>query len=130
MRELLEINNLTVSFENAGGKMQAVKDVSLSLKRGETLALAGESGCGKTVLCKSILKLLCSKGRIDGGKIFLKGKNITALSDKEMVKYRGRNIAMIFQDPMTSLDPAFSVGEQIAEAIRIHGGCTYHEAKK
>lgn len=130
MRELLEINNLTVSFENAGGKMPAVKDVSLSLKKGETLALAGESGCGKTVLCKSILKLLCSKGRIDEGEIFLKGENITALSDKEMVKYRGRNIAMIFQDPMTSLDPAFSVGEQIAEAIRIHGECTSHEAKK
>ena len=130
MRELLEINNLTVSFENAGGKMPAVKDVSLSLKKGETLALAGESGCGKTVLCKSILKLLCSKGKIDEGEIFLKGENIIVLSDKEMVKYRGRNIAMIFQDPMTSLDPAFSVGEQIAEVVRIRGGCTSHEAKK
>lgn len=130
MKELLEINNLTVSFENSGRKTQAVKDVSLSLKKGETLALAGESGCGKTVLCKSILKLLCSKGRIDKGKIFLKGENITALNDKEMGKYRGKNISMIFQDPMTSLDPAFSVGEQIAEAVRIHGGCTYNEAKK
>lgn len=129
MEKSLTINNLTVSFETPGGKLTAVKDVSLHLAGGETLALVGESGCGKTVLCKSMLKILCSRGRIEKGKILLDGEDLTAASEREMQSYRGGSIAMVFQDPMLSLDPAFSVGEQIAEVLKVHGGLSAKAAK-
>lgn len=126
---ILKINNLIVSFENPDGELTAVKGVSLSLNAGETLALVGESGCGKTVLCKSMLKILCDKGRIRQGEIMLDGENLVPLSETEMQDKRGADIAMVFQDPMTSLDPAFSVGEQIAEVLRIHKGLSAADAK-
>lgn len=129
MEKSLTINNLTVSFETPGGKLTAVKDVSLHLAGGETLALVGESGCGKTVLCKSMLKILCSRGRIEKGEILLDGENLTAASEREMQSYRGGSIAMVFQDPMLPLDPAFSVGEQIAEVLKVHGGLSAKAAK-
>lgn len=129
MEKSLTINNLTVSFETPGGKLTAVKDVSLHLAGGETLALVGESGCGKTVLCKSMLKILCSRGRIEKGKILLDGEDLTVASEREMQSYRGGSIAMVFQDPMLSLDPAFSVGEQIAEVLKVHGGISAKAAK-
>ncbi|MDO4745350.1 MAG: ABC transporter ATP-binding protein [Bacillota bacterium] len=129
MAELLKINNLIVSFENPAGELTAVKGVSLNLDEGETLALVGESGCGKTVLCKSMLKILCDKGRIRGGEILLGQENLVPLGEEDMLKRRGSEIAMIFQDPMTSLDPAFSVGEQIAEVLRIHKGIGRDEAR-
>ena len=129
MEKSLTINNLTVSFETPGGKLTAVKDVSLHLAGGETLALVGESGCGKTVLCKSMLKILCSRGRLEKGKILLDGEDLTAASEREMQSYRGGSIAMVFQDPMLSLDPAFSVGEQIAEVLKVHGGISAKAAK-
>lgn len=129
MQESLRINNLTVSFETPEGRLTAVKDVSLKLAGGETLALVGESGCGKTVLCKSMLKVLCSRGVIDKGEILLGSKELTAASEREMRDCRGSDIAMVFQDPMTSLDPAFSVGEQIAEALKLHGGLSAKSAK-
>ena len=129
MEKSLTINNLTVSFETPGGKLTAVKDVSLHLAGGETLALVGESGCGKTVLCKSMLKILCSRGRIEKGKILLDGEDLTAASERQMQSYRGGSIAMVFQDPMLSLDPAFSVGEQIAEVLKVHGGLSAKAAK-
>lgn len=129
MEKSLTINNLTVSFETPGGKLTAVKDVSLHLAGGETLALVGESGCGKTVLCKSMLKILCSRGRIEKGEILLDGEDLTAASEREMQSYRGGSIAMVFQDPMLSLDPAFSVGEQIAEVLKVHGGLSAKAAK-
>jgi len=116
---MLIINDLVVAFETESGELAAIKDVSLSLKSGETLALVGESGCGKTVLCKSILKTLCEKGNIRKGKILLDGKDLVPLSEKEMVAYRGREVSMVFQDPMTSLDPTMSVGDQIAEVIQM-----------
>ncbi len=130
MSGFLEINNLIVSFENPGGRLTAVKGVSLKLSGGRTLALVGESGCGKTVLCKSMLHVLCSRGRIDQGEILLDGKDLTHAPEREMQRYRGSDIAMVFQDPMTSLDPAFSVGEQIAEVVRIHAGRSFGDAKK
>lgn len=120
MSELLKINNLIVSFENPAGELTAVKGVSLSLDKGETLALVGESGCGKTVLCKSMLKILCDKGRIRQGEILLADSDLVPLTEEEMQARRGGEISMIFQDPMTSLDPAFCVGDQIAEVLRIH----------
>ncbi len=129
MAELLKINNLIVSFENPAGELTAVKGVSLSLDKGETLALVGESGCGKTVLCKSMLKILCDRGRIRQGEILLGEEDLIPLTEDEMQARRGGDISMIFQDPMTSLDPAFSVGEQIAEVLRIHKGMDKAAAK-
>ena len=129
MKETLKIDNLTVAFGSGDEEQTAVRGVSLSIAPGETLALVGESGCGKTVLCKSILHLLCSRGKISSGAITLDGKDITNASEREMISYRGKDVAMVFQDPMTALDPAFSVGDQIAEVIEIHEKVTRSEAK-
>jgi len=129
MSELLKINNLIVSFENPAGELTAVKGVSLSLDKGETLALVGESGCGKTVLCKSMLKILCDKGRIRQGEILLADSDLVPLTEEEMQARRGGEISMIFQDPMTSLDPAFCVGDQIAEVLQIHKDMDKDDAK-
>ncbi|MDO4544680.1 MAG: ABC transporter ATP-binding protein, partial [Bacillota bacterium] len=130
MSQLLKIDNLIVSFINTYGEMTAVKGVSLHLDANETLALVGESGCGKTVLCKSMLKILCDKGRIKEGEILLEGKDLVPVAEKDMTAYRGGAIAMVFQDPMTSLDPAFSVGSQIAEVLKVHRGLSTAEAKQ
>ncbi|MEG0829639.1 MAG: ABC transporter ATP-binding protein [Anaerovoracaceae bacterium] len=130
MKNILTINNLTVAFKNPEGPLIPVKGVSLQLAAGETLALVGESGCGKTVLCKSMLKILCDKGSINDGEIILDGKDIVPIGEKEMEIYRGGDIAMIFQDPMTSLDPTMTVGNQIGETIRLHQGVNRQEAKK
>lgn len=120
--ELLRIDGLVVSFRDKKSEMTAVKGVDLTIGEGETLALVGESGCGKTVMCKSMLGLLCQKGVIDEGRIiYAAGENLAELSEKELVHYRGGEIAMIPQDPMTSLDPVVAVGEQIAEAARLAG---------
>ena len=116
---MLTINDLIVAFETETGELTAVKGVSLSLAPGETLALVGESGCGKTVLCKSMLKILCERGNIKQGEILLEGKDLVPLHEKEMIPYRGSEIAMVFQDPMTSLDPTMPVGRQIAEVIEL-----------
>ncbi len=125
MADLLEINNLIVSFRTDSEETPAVKGVSLCLGAGETLALVGESGCGKTVLCKSILRILEDNAIIGGGKITLNSgastTDLTHMSEKDILPLRSSEIAMVFQDPMTSLNPAFSVGDQIAEVIRIHG---------
>lgn len=130
MKDLLTINNLKVAFETPEGVLTAVKGVSLRLGRGETLALVGESGCGKTVLCKSMLRILCERGRIEDGEIMLDNRDLVPFTEEEMQSCRGGRIAMVFQDPMTSLDPAFSVGEQIAEVVRKHKGLNRAEARK
>lgn len=116
---MLTINDLIVAFETETGELTAVKGVSLSLAPGETLALVGESGCGKTVLCKSMLKILCARGNIKQGEILLEGKDLVPLQEKDMIPYRGSEIAMVFQDPMTSLDPTMPVGRQIAEVVEM-----------
>ena len=120
MAELLEVKNLSVSFDTPDGEAEAVRDVSFFVKKGETLAIVGESGCGKSVLCRSIMKLLPKTARIKSGSVLLDGKEITGLTEKEMQKLRGNSFSMVFQDPMTTLNPAMTVGAQIAEAVIIH----------
>lgn len=120
MENLLEVKNLSVSFDSPAGEVQAVRDVSFSLKKGEVLAIVGESGCGKSVLCKSIMKLLPASARIKAGKILIRGCDITNYREQDMQKIRGSIFSMIFQDPMTSLNPTIKIGQQIAEAILVH----------
>lgn len=120
MAELLELNHLSVSILTAAGRVEAVRDVSLTLHAGEVLAIVGESGCGKSMLCKSIMKLLPKRASIDGGSIRVDGMDLTGYTEREMVKLRGRLFSMIFQDPMTALDPTRTIGAQIAEAVWVH----------
>jgi peptide/nickel transport system ATP-binding protein/oligopeptide transport system ATP-binding protein len=120
MPPLLQIKDLVTIFDTARGRIKAVDGVSLSINSGETLGIVGESGCGKTVLALSIMRLLPANGKIINGKVLFSGTNLLALSSEEMRAKRGSEIAMIFQEPMTSLNPVFRVGEQIAEAVRLH----------
>ena len=130
MEAAVKIENLRLSFHGPLGKVEAVKGVDLQVAAGETVALVGESGCGKTALCRSILRLHAEHARIDSGNIFLCGRDVTCLSEKEMEKVRGVDAAMVFQDPMTSLNPVFSVGRQIMEPMLIHEKVSRQEAKK
>jgi peptide/nickel transport system ATP-binding protein/oligopeptide transport system ATP-binding protein len=126
----LEIRDLSTHFETERGVVGAVDGVSLRMEAGQTVAVVGESGCGKTVLALSIMRLLPSPpARIVSGKILLDGKNLLELSEDEMRTVRGRDISMIFQEPMTSLNPVFTVGEQIAEVLRLHQSMKKREAK-
>jgi len=131
---LLEIKNLHVSFQTEDVQVDAVNDVSFFLKRGETVGIVGESGSGKTVTSLSIMRLLVPEGKIEGEVIYHPpGKplvNLTALPINEMRKYRGNDIAMIFQEPMTSLNPVFSCGKQVAEALIIHKKINVREARE
>lgn len=120
MDELLKIENLSVNIDTPAGTVHAVREVSLTLHPGEVLAIVGESGCGKSMLCKSIMKLLPKSAKIAGGKIFANGVDITDYTDKQMQKLRGKLFSMVFQDPLTALNPTISIGRQIAEAILVH----------
>jgi oligopeptide/dipeptide ABC transporter ATP-binding protein len=120
MAHLLEVKNLETHFPTRAGLVRAVNDVSFYLDEGELLGLVGESGCGKSITALSIMRLISEPGRIAGGKVFFRDKDLLELSDERMRAIRGNDIAMIFQDPMTSLNPVFTVGEQIAEALRLH----------
>ena len=120
MADLLNVEHLSVSFFTPAGEVQAVRDVSFSLRAGEVLAIVGESGCGKSVLCKSILHLLPQTAKIKSGKIIVDGTDITAYREREMTALRGSLFSMVFQDPMTALDPTMTIGAQIAEAVLAH----------
>ncbi len=125
--ELLSVRDLTVSFRTEKGKVRALFGVSFSLFPGETLGLVGESGCGKTVTALSILKLLpAPPAEIEEGSIRFRGRDLVPLSDKEMCRVRGKEISMIFQEPMTSLNPVLTIGDQVAEVFTAHraGGKT------
>ena len=118
---LLEVNNLRVGFKTDDGFVSAVNGLSYSVESGSTLGIVGESGSGKSVNALSIMRLIpMPPGRIDGGTIMLRGENLLAKSESEMRKIRGKDIAMIFQDPMTSLNPVLTVGDQISEAVALH----------
>ena len=128
---LLEVNNLSVSFNTYAGEVKALRDISFKVNRGETLAIVGESGSGKSVTVQSIMRLLPTPpAEIKTGEIIFEGVNLLKLDEKEMRKYRGGRIGMIFQDPMTSLNPVMKIGEQIMEGILIHKKISKAEAKK
>lgn len=120
MAAVLELQDLSVQFHTGKEIVQAVRGVSLEVQEGEVLAIVGESGCGKSVLCKSVMKLLPQTAHIAGGRILVDGADITDYREREMEKLRGNVFSMVFQDPMTSLNPTMKIGAQIAEAVRVH----------
>ncbi|NHO67555.1 ABC transporter ATP-binding protein [Aestuariicella hydrocarbonica] len=125
----LEVNNLQVEFAAQGGRVQAVRGVSLSVQSGETLGIVGESGCGKSVTMMSMLGLIpMPPGRIVGGSAKLNGRELLGLSVAQLNKIRGVDIGMVFQDPMSALNPTMRIGEQIAETLMIHRGMSQREA--
>ena len=128
-RTVLNIDNLQTHFFTSGGVVRAVDGVSYNVKSGETLGVVGESGCGKSVTALSVLRLVASPpGRIVGGAIHFDGRNLLDLGEAEMEAIRGNDISMIFQEPMTSLNPLLTIGRQIGEAMVQHRGLSWHEA--
>jgi ABC-type dipeptide/oligopeptide/nickel transport system ATPase component len=125
-KPLLDVQHLSVTF---GGPTPAVDDVSFSIAPGETLGLVGESGSGKSVTAFSILRLLQSPGRITGGRVLFEGRDLLALTEGEMREVRGAGISLIFQEPMTALNPVMRVGDQIAEALLVHGKASRADAR-
>jgi oligopeptide/dipeptide ABC transporter ATP-binding protein len=128
--KLLEVSDLRTYFHTPRGVVKAVDGVSFSIDKGKTLCLVGESGCGKSVASLSIMRLLSSPGRVEGGRILFDGRDLLALSEAEMRGIRGARISMIFQEPMTSLNPAFTVGDQIAEVLEEHSIATRSQARE
>ena len=125
---ILEVRNLRTSFKTEAGEIKAVDGVSFDVPKGKTIGIVGESGSGKSITSLTIMRLLAKNGYIKNGEILYKGKDITKLTDKEMRDIRGNQISMIFQEPMTSLNPVFTVGQQISETIRIHKKVSKKEA--
>ena len=131
MAELICIKDLRTSFFTPDGEVKAVDGVSFEIEEGKTLGLVGESGCGKSVTALSILRLVpFPPGRVVGGEIFYRGRDLLKLKGEEMRKIRGNEISMIFQEPMTSLNPVFTIGNQIGEAIRLHQGLGKKETRE
>jgi oligopeptide/dipeptide ABC transporter ATP-binding protein len=129
-RPLLAVDHLTAGFELNGRFVPAVVDVGFDVREGETLCLVGESGSGKSVTALSILRLVQPPGRIAGGRILFRGRDLMTLSEREMQHVRGAEIALIFQEPMTALNPVFTIGNQIEETLRIHGRATRRDARQ
>ena len=131
MKTLLEIKNLKTHFFTHEGTVKAVDGVSFKINQGETLGIVGESGSGKSVTALSVMRLIPHPpGKIVGGEIYFEGKDLLKLDDKEIRKMRGKKISMIFQEPMTSLDPVFTIGHEIGEVIQLHQGSSKEEARK
>lgn len=131
MNNIVEIKDLKVSFNTYAGEVQAVRGVSFTVKRGKIVAIVGESGCGKSVTAQSVIKLIPEPvGVYKGGSISFDGQDILGFSDRQMQKIRGRDIGMILQDPITSLNPTMTVGKQIAESIRKHSSLSRQETER
>jgi len=128
MDPLLRVDHLTTVFDLPSGSVPAVNDVSFEIRQGETLGIVGESGSGKSVTAFSIMRLVQSPGRIAGGSISFKGRNLLQLSEREMRHVRGAEISLIFQEPMTALNPVFTIGDQLRETLLVHGKATRSDA--
>jgi peptide/nickel transport system ATP-binding protein len=129
LQPLLEVRGLSTYFHLAHGTIKAVDGVDFSLQGGETLAIVGESGCGKSVTAYSIMRLVAPPGRIESGEVIFNGRALMGLGEKEMQGVRGNQISMIFQEPMTSLNPVLTVGRQIAEGVMLHRGLSADDAR-
>jgi oligopeptide/dipeptide ABC transporter ATP-binding protein len=127
---MLEVSRLTTVFDLPSGPARAVDEVSFEIHPGETLGLVGESGSGKSVTALSIMRLVQPPGRIEGGRVLFKGRDLLALSEREMRQVRGADVALIFQEPMTALNPVFTIGDQIAETLLVHGAATRRDARQ
>lgn len=130
MEDIIKIENLNTSFYTHAGEVKAVRGVDLNISKGEVLGIVGESGSGKSVMAKSVMGLIDYPGKINEGRIIYKGMDLAELSNKEMRRIRGKEISMIFQDPMTSLNPAFTIGRQIQETIMAHERISKDNARK
>ncbi|MEA5113481.1 MAG: ABC transporter ATP-binding protein [Geobacteraceae bacterium] len=130
MTMLLQVSGLSTHFAVQGGTVRAVDCLDFSLDEGETLSIVGESGCGKSATAFSLLRLVPEPGKIVAGRIMFEGRDLMLLPEEDMRRIRGNRIAMIFQEPMTSLNPVFRIGDQIAEGLRLHRGATKSEAKE
>ena len=130
MKSLLAIKDLRTEFTTYAGKVSALNNVTFSIDYGEAVGIVGESGSGKSVAMLSVMRLLADNGRVSGGEITFDGKNLREISEKEMQALRGNEIGMIFQDPMTSLNPVFTIGNQLMEAILIHNKISKSSARK
>ncbi|MFC6315834.1 ABC transporter ATP-binding protein [Lapidilactobacillus achengensis] len=128
MEKILEVNDLQIDFDTFAGSVKAIRNVNFHLNKGETLAIVGESGSGKSVTVRSIMGLLANNAKVASGSIDFKGRDILKLSNREIEKIRGNDISMIFQDPMTSLDPTMPIGKQVAEPLLIHGNVSKKKA--
>src|SRR6476660_715498 len=130
MEVLLDVRRLRTHFHTSAGVIRAVDGVSWDVRKGETVALVGESGCGKSVSALSVMRLVSAPaGRIVEGEILFKGRNLLALSEEEMRRVRGREIGMVFQEPMTSLNPVLTIGRQLTEQCEIHLGMTATQSR-
>lgn len=127
---LLEVKNLETTFHTKVGPIKAVNGVSYHINKGETLGIVGESGCGKSVTSYSLMRLIESPGEVSGGQVWLDGEDLLSLSEEEMQDRRGGKVAMIFQEPMTALNPVLTIGKQMDEQIMKHNKCTQEESKK
>ncbi|WP_042478878.1 ABC transporter ATP-binding protein [Bacillus ndiopicus] len=130
LENILEVNNLQTVFATEGGEVRAVDGVSFVVPKGKTIGIVGESGSGKSITSLSILRLLAKNGKVNDGEILFKGKDLLKLTDKQMRDIRGNQISMIFQEPMTSLNPVYTVGQQISETLIIHKKISKQEAMK
>jgi ABC-type dipeptide/oligopeptide/nickel transport system ATPase component len=129
MDPLLRVERLTTVFDMPGGAVPAVNDVSFEIRQGETLGLVGESGSGKSVTAFSIMRLMQSPGRVAGGAIYFKGRDLLRLTEREMQNIRGAEISLIFQEPMTALNPVFTIGDQLRETLLVHGKAGRRDAR-
>ena len=125
----LQVKDLTISFRTVNGKLQAVRDISFDLYKGETLAIVGESGSGKSATSKTILGISAANTIVEGGEILYDGKDLLKISEEDMCKIRGDKISMIFQDPLSSLNPIVKIGKQITEAMLLKNKTSRSEAK-
>ena len=130
MTPLLSVSRLTTVFDTPRGPLPAVNEISFEIDAGETLGLVGESGSGKSVTALSIMRLVQPPGRIVGGQLLFKGRDLLALDESSMRAIRGAEISLIFQEPMTALNPVFRIGDQIAEALLVHGRASRHQARE